>query len=163
MPCAMTPGRLTDVATRSLQWMGLKSPDAPAYRIRSERVTSYDFGSKACPASQLIRNPHLRRPLRRPCTSVAYAVATGSPSTVAISVRVPIMSIPAAARRESIVIVPESSSPARMGRVYSKRWSPWTTFCSSMPTLGSVISCVIAPNAITIGNVSGAVSPSSRG
>ncbi len=30
MPWAMTPGRPTEVATRSDQWMGLKSPLAPA-------------------------------------------------------------------------------------------------------------------------------------
>jgi hypothetical protein len=30
MPWAITPGRPTDDATRSLQWIGLKSPDAPA-------------------------------------------------------------------------------------------------------------------------------------
>ena len=30
MPCAITPGSGTDVATRSLQWIGLKSPEAPA-------------------------------------------------------------------------------------------------------------------------------------
>ena len=30
MPCAITPGKVTDVATRSLQWIGLKSPEAPA-------------------------------------------------------------------------------------------------------------------------------------
>ena len=30
MPCAMTPGRPTPVATRSFQWIGLKSPEAPA-------------------------------------------------------------------------------------------------------------------------------------
>ncbi len=30
MPCAITFGRPTDVAKRSFQWMGLKSPDAPA-------------------------------------------------------------------------------------------------------------------------------------
>ena len=39
MPCAMTPGRPTERAIRSLQWMGLKSPDAPAYFTRSRRVT----------------------------------------------------------------------------------------------------------------------------
>jgi hypothetical protein len=38
MPCAMTLGRPTEVATRSFQWMTLKSPDAPAYLIRSSRV-----------------------------------------------------------------------------------------------------------------------------
>ncbi len=30
IPCAITPGRPTSVATRSFQWMGLKSPEAPA-------------------------------------------------------------------------------------------------------------------------------------
>jgi len=30
MPWAMTSGRPTDVAKRSFQWMGLKSPEAPA-------------------------------------------------------------------------------------------------------------------------------------
>ena len=30
MPCAITPGRPTAAATRSLQWIGLKSPEAPA-------------------------------------------------------------------------------------------------------------------------------------
>jgi hypothetical protein len=30
MPCAMTFGSPTDVATRSFQWIGLKSPEAPA-------------------------------------------------------------------------------------------------------------------------------------
>jgi hypothetical protein len=30
MPCAMTSGRPTEVATRWFQWMTLKSPDAPA-------------------------------------------------------------------------------------------------------------------------------------
>ena len=30
MPCAMTPGRPTLVAVRSFQWIGLKSPEAPA-------------------------------------------------------------------------------------------------------------------------------------
>ena len=39
MPCAMTPGRPTEVATRSFQWIGLKSPLAPAYRTRRARST----------------------------------------------------------------------------------------------------------------------------
>ncbi len=30
MPCAMTSGSPTLVANRSFQWIGLKSPDAPA-------------------------------------------------------------------------------------------------------------------------------------
>ena len=30
MPWAITPGRPTEVATRSFQWIGLKSPEAPA-------------------------------------------------------------------------------------------------------------------------------------
>ena len=30
MPWAITPGSPTSVATRSFQWMGLKSPEAPA-------------------------------------------------------------------------------------------------------------------------------------
>jgi hypothetical protein len=39
MPWAITPGSPTLVAIRSLQWIGLKSPDAPAYRTRWARVT----------------------------------------------------------------------------------------------------------------------------
>ena len=39
MPCAMTFGRPTDRATRSFQWMTLKSPDAPQYLTRLSRVT----------------------------------------------------------------------------------------------------------------------------
>ena len=39
MPCAMTPGSPTSVAKRSFQWIGLKSPDAPAYLTRSARLT----------------------------------------------------------------------------------------------------------------------------
>jgi len=30
MPCAITLGSPTEVAMRSFQWIGLKSPDAPA-------------------------------------------------------------------------------------------------------------------------------------
>ncbi len=30
MPCAITSGSPTDLANRSFQWIGLKSPDAPA-------------------------------------------------------------------------------------------------------------------------------------
>ena len=30
MPWAMTPGQADPVATRSFQWIGLKSPEAPA-------------------------------------------------------------------------------------------------------------------------------------
>jgi hypothetical protein len=30
IPCAMTPGSPTEPATRSLQWIGLRSPDAAA-------------------------------------------------------------------------------------------------------------------------------------
>ena len=41
MPWAITPGRPTACAVRSLQWIGLKSPEAPAYRTRSARVTRY--------------------------------------------------------------------------------------------------------------------------
>ena len=39
MPCAMTLGRPTERATRSFQWMTLKSPEAPQYLTRSSRVT----------------------------------------------------------------------------------------------------------------------------
>ena len=39
MPWAMTPGSPTPVAKASFQWMGLKSPEAPAYLTRSVRVT----------------------------------------------------------------------------------------------------------------------------
>jgi hypothetical protein len=30
IPCAITPGRPTEVAVASFQWIGLKSSDAPA-------------------------------------------------------------------------------------------------------------------------------------
>src|SRR6266545_3654198 len=47
MPCAITPGRPSAAAIRSLQWIGLKSPLAPAYRTRSSRrnVTVSDGSS----------------------------------------------------------------------------------------------------------------------
>src|SRR6185369_7721017 len=41
MPCAITSGRPTDVAIRWFQWMGLKSPEAPACRTRAARVAWY--------------------------------------------------------------------------------------------------------------------------
>jgi hypothetical protein len=50
MPCAITSGRPTDVAIRWFQWMGLKSPEAPAYRTRSARVTWYCRGAISAPA-----------------------------------------------------------------------------------------------------------------
>ena len=50
MPCAITSGRPTDLAMRSFQWITLKSPEAPAYRTRSRRVTWYCRGAISVPA-----------------------------------------------------------------------------------------------------------------
>jgi hypothetical protein len=51
IPWAMTFGRPTPTANRSLQWMGLKSPDAPAYRTRSARVTCTTSGGRVLPGA----------------------------------------------------------------------------------------------------------------
>jgi len=39
IPCAITSGSPTDLATCSFQWIGLKSPEAPAYITRLSRST----------------------------------------------------------------------------------------------------------------------------
>ena len=68
MPCAITFGRPTDRATRSFQWMTLKSPEAPAYLTRSRRVTWYCRGGSSVPASACRRwgrPSRLRRRARR--------------------------------------------------------------------------------------------------
>src|SRR3954467_11978092 len=51
MPCAITSGRPTDLANGSFQWIGLKSPDAPAYLIRSRRSTLYVLAGSSWPTS----------------------------------------------------------------------------------------------------------------
>ena len=50
MPWAITSGRPTALAMRSFQWITLKSPEAPAYRTRSRRVTWYCRGGISVPA-----------------------------------------------------------------------------------------------------------------
>src|SRR6266545_127217 len=49
MPWAITPGRPTDVAHSSFQWMGLKSPAAPAYLTRSIRSMVWSTGGTSSP------------------------------------------------------------------------------------------------------------------
>ena len=51
IPCAITSGSPTDLASRSFQWITLKSPEAPAYRTRSSRVAGYCFGPSSVPGS----------------------------------------------------------------------------------------------------------------
>src|SRR3954469_10896751 len=51
MPCAMTSGSPTSLANFSFQWIGLKSPDAPAYRTRASRVTGEDWAGRSVPPS----------------------------------------------------------------------------------------------------------------
>ena len=152
MPCAMTPGSPTDVATRSFQWIGLKSPEAPAY---ADEVGAGDVvkvcGAKSCRrvdqlvGTALICVARSRRRAVHERRRTRSRRARRRPS--ATSVRVPIMSVPADRTQTSIVIVPSSTSPARTGRVYVEALvAVDDSAVARCPTLGSVISCVIAPN-----------------
>ena len=51
MPWAMTSGSPTALANRSFQWIGLKSPEAPAYMIRFTRCSGTDSGGSSVPTS----------------------------------------------------------------------------------------------------------------
>ena len=51
MPWAMTSGRPTARATRSFQWMGLKSPEAPQYLTRLSLLTGKLTAGICAPAS----------------------------------------------------------------------------------------------------------------
>ncbi len=51
MPWPMTFGRPTEVAKASFQWIGLKSPEAPAYWTRVARVTGKDWDGSSVPTS----------------------------------------------------------------------------------------------------------------
>lgn len=51
MPCAMTSGRPTSLANLSFQWIGLKSPEAPAYWTRVARVTPKVCAGSSVPTS----------------------------------------------------------------------------------------------------------------
>src|SRR5919106_4228346 len=49
MPCEMTPGRPTILANSSFQWIGLKSPEAPAYITSWARSTRLDRSGRSSP------------------------------------------------------------------------------------------------------------------
>src|SRR5919106_2028216 len=54
----MTPGRPTRLAKSSSQWMGLKSPEAPAYWTSCARSSTFDRSGNSSPtstSSKLIR------------------------------------------------------------------------------------------------------------
>src|SRR3954468_7784361 len=75
-------------------------------------------------------------------TIVDVAVQTCSPSTVDSSLRVVTMACPPASRTAPTVSTPTISSPAVIGRWWTKRCSPWTTRLKSMPASGSAMSCL---------------------
>ena len=88
---------------------------------------------------------------------VEVAVHSASPVAVASSVRVVTMECPPAARTLSTVRVPSTSSPAVIGRWWTKRCSPWTTRLKSMPASGSRISWPSHCWAMSTANVGGAM------
>lgn len=51
MPWAMTSGSPTSTANFSFQWIGLKSPEAPAYRTSVARVTGKLCAGSSVPTS----------------------------------------------------------------------------------------------------------------
>ncbi len=51
MPCAITSGSPTSLANLSFQWIGLKSPEAPAYCTRVARVTGKARAGSSVPTS----------------------------------------------------------------------------------------------------------------
>src|SRR4051794_19252635 len=92
-------------------------------------------------------------------TRVASAVQTSAPPSSVIALEVVMMSVPAIWRRPLTVSVAESRSPATTVRSWTNLCWPCTTWWSSIPTSGSVISACIAAKATTIGNVAGAGPP----
>src|SRR6476661_1009488 len=89
-------------------------------------------------------------------TMVEVAVQTGSPASVASSVRVVTIEWPPASRTVSTCRVPTTASPAVSGRWWTNRCSPCTTREKSMPASGSRTSCASHCWAMSTAKVGGA-------
>ena len=76
IPCAITPPRPISAARSGSQWMGLKSPDAPAYFTSWSRVTG-SFAS----GCELVAGLHLTISVARPVKTSSPAWSRPSVST----------------------------------------------------------------------------------
>ena len=94
------------MATRSFQWMALKSPEAPAYRTSWTRGTCNCSGGSVSPTDTVPKSMSAAiRRRSRGTRGVPYAVQTAAPSLSVSSVRTPMTSFPASTLIESTYTV----------------------------------------------------------
>ena len=100
MPCAMTSGSPTSLANFSFQWIGLKSPEAPAYwtsvaRRHGEGLRRQLGADLDVVVGDLRRHRFSHASSAARATSFVQAVTTCSPASSCTSPRMSMMSLPA--------------------------------------------------------------------